>query len=107
MTNPEDIVTGGLCYGNLWPYSMRIKAPWASLVVSPNALVIEVDINAWCHSFILSRSCIASLRWKRVLFWRGAQIQHACDAPRFVIFFPLHPDIFTDRLERAGYEVAA
>ena len=107
MTHSDDIVTGGVCYGNVWPYTMRVKAPWASLIVSPEALLIEVDFVVARRSFSLSRSCISSLRRRRVLFWHGIQIHHTCDAPRSIIFFPSRPDIFEDRLHRVGYEIAA
>ena len=108
MRDPNDIITGGVCYGNLWLYSgLYIKAPWASLVVSPEELVIKVDAFIWRRSFTLPKGYITSLRRRKVLFWRGVQVLHTCHAPRYIVFFPLRTDIFTERLQHYGYEIEA
>jgi hypothetical protein len=103
--DPDDIVTGGVRYTNgILP--RRVSVPFASVIITPDTLVLQIDVFFHRPKYVFPRDSILSLRWQRVWFMRGVEIEHTLPTPRYVVFFPVDRELFARRLRQAGFEIA-
>jgi len=101
--------TGGIRYGSSFWLSSNYTIPFANLRLCREGIILSVSVfGLWRRTFDFPRQAIRQLRWKRVLFSPGLQIEHTvAECPPFVVFWVTNRKALAESLSGFGYEMAA
>lgn len=101
------IQTGGLQFRSGWRVT-NLTMPFANMRVTREAILVTGSFIGWTRcSFSFPRSSIRGLRWRRIFFNLGVQIEHDLPSyPAYILFWVSDRKALIQGLRDFGYEVS-
>jgi hypothetical protein len=99
--------TGGLRYESSIGL-VNFTIPFATLRVTREAIILTVSfLRLFQRTFSFPRSSIRRLRWRRMLFSLGVQIEHdLASSPSYILFWVSNRKALIKGLRDFGYEIS-